>query len=416
MDTSCAREWTREFMVNNLSKSWVNRQWKMCEEQLLYDKERALFPMAQEIAASQKRVDERKDLIKKIDEKIEQIKKERRKIVKEIDNIEYRIRNPTATVDYRGNPIQRQKFVKKCPLDNCRGYLSSQWKCGTCEIWCCPDCHEIKGLVRDAPHSCNPDTVATISALATETKNCPNTACGVPIYKIDGCDQMWCTTCHTAFSWRTGRIETTIHNPHYYEYMRSINNGVIQRNPLDNHCEQRNVLTHRTPTIISSMILEKTANITRQTDENIEKRNKFIQSLSRMIRYILHLRQIVLPNYRVNRVVDNLELRVKYINDEISEEKLKITLQRRKKLQAKKTEYFHIFDMVVNMSTDIIMRYQAYITEMEPTENIDDFTFENTTLKEMNPLIEYANECLCKIAKTYSSKKYVFTAELYIPL
>jgi hypothetical protein len=371
--------------------------------------------MAQEIAASRKQIEEKKFVIKKIEEKMEELRKERQQIVNQIDIIEYKIRNPTATVDFRGNQIQRQKFVKKCPLDNCRGYLSSQWKCGSCEIWCCPDCHEIKGLARDVPHTCNPDTVATIARLATETKNCPNTACGVPIYKIDGCDQMWCTTCHTAFSWRTGRIETNIHNPHYYEYMRSINNGVIPRNPLDNPCEQRNILTHRTPQIIGNMIIEKTSNII-NTEEFSEKRTKVIQSLSRFIRHIMHLRQIVLPIYRVNRVFDNLELRVKYINGDISEEKLKTILQRRAKLQAKKTEYFHIFDMVVNMSTNIILRYQAYIVDMDPIENVDDIIIENTALKEMQPLIEYANECLRKIAKTYSSKEKLFDANLFIPL
>jgi hypothetical protein len=32
---------------------------------------------------------------------------------------------------------------------------------------------------------------------------------------------MWCVKCHTAFCWNTGIIETQIHNPHYYEWMRS---------------------------------------------------------------------------------------------------------------------------------------------------------------------------------------------------
>ena len=55
------------------------------------------------------------------------------------------------------------------------------------------------------------------------TKNCPK--CAVPIYKISGCDQMYCTECHIAFSWRTGEIDNgTIHNPHYFQYQREIAN------------------------------------------------------------------------------------------------------------------------------------------------------------------------------------------------
>ena len=45
---------------------------------------------------------------------------------------------------------------------------------------------------------------------------------------------MWCVKCHTAFSWRTGAIETKIHNPHYYEWMRSKSaNGEIPREEGD---------------------------------------------------------------------------------------------------------------------------------------------------------------------------------------
>jgi hypothetical protein len=33
---------------------------------------------------------------------------------------------------------------------------------------------------------------------------------------------MWCTICHTAFSWKTGKEEFNIHNPHAFEYYRTI--------------------------------------------------------------------------------------------------------------------------------------------------------------------------------------------------
>jgi hypothetical protein len=59
---------------------------------------------------------------------------------------------------------------------------------------------------------------------------------------------MWCTAedCGTAFSWISGKIVSgVIHNPHYYEWQRRNNNGVIPRNPGDvpgNPCENPNAL------------------------------------------------------------------------------------------------------------------------------------------------------------------------------
>ena len=53
-------------------------------------------------------------------------------------------------------------------------------KCGICEIHACKDCH----MVKEEEHKCNPDTVATVKFLATDTKPCP--ACRCLIHKIHG--------------------------------------------------------------------------------------------------------------------------------------------------------------------------------------------------------------------------------------
>ena len=40
---------------------------------------------------------------------------------------------------------------------------------------------------------------------------------------------MWCTSCHVAFSWRTGlRVNGPIHNPHFYQFQRQGGGAVIQ--------------------------------------------------------------------------------------------------------------------------------------------------------------------------------------------
>ena len=54
---------------------------------------------------------------------------------------------------------------------------------------------------------------------------------------LRNCDQMWCISCQTPFSWTTGKVVTAgaIHNPHYYEWLRR-NGQAMDRNPLDVPC------------------------------------------------------------------------------------------------------------------------------------------------------------------------------------
>ncbi len=140
----------------------------------------------------------------------------------------------TATA--ASKPKSAHAFIHKCPAVGCAGFLKKEtWRCGICEAQACKECHEIM-TGAGAGHSCNPDILESVKALAKESKPCPK--CAAAISKISGCDQMWCTQCQTAFSWRTGAIETVIiHNPHYFEWRR--NHGGVPRAPGDIPCNAR---------------------------------------------------------------------------------------------------------------------------------------------------------------------------------
>ena len=87
--------------------------------------------------------------------------------------------------DSGANVVETREFIQRCPAENCRGYLSTAYKCGTCAKYTCNECLAVKGDSRDAPHTCNEEAKASASLIRRETKPCPK--CGVRIYKIDGC-------------------------------------------------------------------------------------------------------------------------------------------------------------------------------------------------------------------------------------
>ena len=79
----------------------------------------------------------------------------------------------------------KRKFVQKCQKEGCRGFLSSQWKCGICEEWTCKDCLEVIGPDKNVEHVCKKENLESAKLIKKETRSCPK--CATPIFKINGC-------------------------------------------------------------------------------------------------------------------------------------------------------------------------------------------------------------------------------------
>ena len=57
-----------------------------------------------------------------------------------------------------------------CPAPDCKGYLSSAYKCAACSKYACPHCLVVLGVDKDPQHECDPDVVATVEQIKKETK------------------------------------------------------------------------------------------------------------------------------------------------------------------------------------------------------------------------------------------------------
>jgi hypothetical protein len=244
--------------------------------------------------------------------------------------------------------------------------------------------------------------VETAKLLEKDSKPCPK--CQSLIFKISGCDQMWCTQCHTAFSWKTGALEKNIHNPHYYEWQRK--NGGLARANGDIECGRE--LDHRTMDVVYTLIKNN------KHDDLLDKIKgmrtgyynyyiPIINKLSDIIRNTVHNVRVELNQFQTNYVERNQELRVQYLCNEIDEEHFKILIQRNDKKNRKNTEVAQVTQLSNTAVTDIVYRI---INDLRITSNNQN----NLTLlmNEFDGVISYCNDIFKDIAFTYGCVQYKF--------
>ena len=328
---NCKKPWSREFLATSFTQVWMNTDYKAKREELLYDRERSLMPATQPYVEKEAQKRNEEKTIKKYEKEREELNAEyhkvrnmkelsvsdRYKILEDIDiNLNY-LATKAKWCTHRIGLLtgsetveEKRRFVRACPANECRGFLSTSWKCGLCEVWVCPECHEMKGHDRDIEHTCKPENLETARLLEKDSKPCPS--CGSVIFKINGCDQMFCTQCNTAFSWNTGRIEKgRVHNPHYFEYLRQ-RGGELNREIGDIPCggvpDPRSYM-HR---VRKGYLPEKEPNI---------------QNVMDAIQGAIHIENVTLYRYRVNQVDDNRDLRIKFMLNDFDEVEFKRLLQ-----------------------------------------------------------------------------------------
>ena len=290
----------------------------------------------------------------------------------------------------------KSQFVRKCADPECHGFLSSRWKCGLCDKWTCSDCHELK--VKDHEenddHKCDPNNVATAQLLSKDTKGCPK--CQTPITHGGGCDQMWCVQCHVAFSWKTGQIETKIHNPHYYDWRRK--NGGLAREPGDIVCG--NELNHELPNIMRNA-LEKHC-------QTMTELNDMFLYISDVVRNCLHLQYVIIPSFRrMNNwtfVQQTNPHRKAYLTKEYSLEKFKEQVERLDRKASLDTENEQVTTLLLDAVKDILFRFKA---------SAESETCDQQIIEEIHELVKYANRCLMRIGVTYTtSSVYQFSESI----
>lgn len=550
---NCKMEWNRELLEKNFTKKFLNTTYKKYRESILFEREKSMFPDTLGDVEEYIRILEYKKKIK-CNKNIFNYKKKEYDAIKtyirttrtemlnlnedlrllEIEmevckiNIKFDKKQIDAFSMFKYNNAEKKIFIKACPKEGCKGFLSTAWKCGLCHIWVCPDCHEIKGKDKNIEHICNQEILNSVKLINLETKNCPK--CVTKIYKIDGCfakntpvlmfdksiknsqdiikgdvllgddnnkrivedvctgfddlyeikqnegmtyivnskhelvliniidnkiiyitveqyislsenikeklfgiigddnnekkilsniivtkiernryygwrlndnkrfylsdytvvkncNQMFCTQCHTAFDWRTGKVDNgQIHNPHYYDYLNNLN--VANRNI--NLCFNNDLINLIYIKNNINRILKNSKEVFIYKGNNLYNRNNYETKISDIHRSHGHITNVEL--FTINPVIDNKQLRMDYLVNNIDEKKFKIILQRREKANEKKNEINMILRTYLDIVKDLLNSTMEFNTIKELTE------FDRSVEQIRN----YINDSLIKISKRYN--------------
>lgn len=231
---SCKVEWSMSFLLGAFPKSWVTgtgkQTYRTHQKKILLDREKARLPESMLEIPRFKEMDNLASQKRSALSEIQTLKAKISALTSSVWEVERRLRrmdhSPTTTTTYS------VQYLCPCPLPDCRGLVEKRkFKCAVCEGKLCRSCRQPRA--KGDQHICNPDDVKNVRMLREDTRPCPK--CAVPIYKIEGCDQMHCVECRTTFSWKTGKLETgTIHNPHAVRWMRE--HGRLERDILDLPC------------------------------------------------------------------------------------------------------------------------------------------------------------------------------------
>jgi hypothetical protein len=311
---------------------------------------------------------------------------------------------------------EKKVFTMPCSYNECKGMLSTEYKCCICDKYTCKDCHE---PLQDE-HKCNPDTVATAKAILKETRPCPS--CNTRIYKIEGCDQMWCTNCKTPFSWNTGEIVPSgqrLHNPHAIEYMRR--NGGTVRAPGDLVCggvitiEQFRQLKLNVNNMLPYLLSFNESNPGKlqealQCDriKNKSMQNTLINKVKNLILGAWRIVDQVSRNkLRESREVAQAhrnfnEERVQFILNKINKDVFTARVAEYNKEKKNQMDMSHIWELVSNFGIDMLNS----LYNMSVCDNIVSiiaflkFAFQKT--REFDSLVKYANTQLAVVSVSHS--------------
>jgi hypothetical protein len=426
----CKKTWSQNFMVINLNRSFVLNEYKKHRSSMLIDVEISKLPESMLIVERYKRSDKIIEEARSMQAGINKVIAERKLLwdeqriqtaiinvkISELRTIQDKKYEEAYAVRSDGNEKtnDKKRFIMACPYDKCRGFLSTQYKCGICDRHTCPKCTEVIGLDKNEEHVCKEENIQSTELIKKDTKPCPS--CGTRISKIDGCDQMWCTECHNAFNWKTGKIDNgVVHNPHYYQYQRN-NSTVMPRAPGDVVCGGLCDYQNMKSLIIKKMIVDTKTEKARSRRDGRERTTtthkyaypNLVTELPLLHMTLNHIFHVTLADMRVKITeLQDFECeRVSYLMNEITKDELEKKVCKSDDTRRKQLELLHIYEL---FNTVGVETFAALIQSNLIGSEYHKYVAKR--MKELHNLREYCNTQFETISVTYNRRTPALTPE-----
>ncbi len=401
---SCHGPVDREVMVRELGYSFVEKQYRTHRETVLVEREMALLPETQDCVANYRLCDTLRQENKRLEAKVDSMWKELMTMRHQINRNHTRVtRIEVSGFVYDGiddtddgvgeRAHHRRTFFMGCSNTECRGFVvAPKFECGTCGLRRCPTCHDQLLQQPDLiPHACDPDRVKTAELIRRDTRPCPK--CAVPIHKVSGCSQMWCTQCHVTFDWRSGKIELgRTHNPHFYEWLRNRSDtGAIAREPGDDP----DAVLCLDPDMINDEMLPDAVLLERWVRQhNIHAAHpRWHSTLLFWHRTVRHITWVEIPRYQTyDEGGENTLrwLRMLYLLKRIERDEWKRRLLLFERGRARHDELRQVYQMVAAVVAECLAAVVSNLKEVPDA------------LREMKGIADHANDAFVSIAKRYN--------------
>ncbi len=403
---NCNTIWNQDILESHFPRTWCNSEYRKHTENVMFQQELSLIPLATQELNKRKLAEERENMTESLMHQEHQIDILRQTVMRfnrraasgsewaiierdqQVPKLEERIRIEEEKYNVMVSEIikfnDQNSFdntnivsTRPCFTSKCKGFLNFRYECVVCDTVWCKDCHE---RVQSA-HVCDQNLVKTYKMLEKDTKNCPG--CKTLIFKISGCDQMYCINCNTAFSWETGQIEKgRIHNPHYFEYLQRREREQQEQQANPNECVELSL------NLILKMNHTKKSTDTPQGD--------FIVELERFRR---HVEETNLQQYtetlRVQPMQRNLDLRIQYILNKIDEKTFRSIIVKRDTDTKLCTHYYNLMYSLTLVCRDVLVRYlqdSNYLCNDVKSQIIEYAKYFNTEMEKVSIWFEQSHK------------------------